>query len=438
MKKFSLTRFSLQRQLIIIFGSVCLLIIAFLIPVINNNLTSIIDFQMYDVLDDAQRNYLKYDFVFPSNRAEEEIIHMTYYESDGTSNFEAVLNRDFAVDLYRLIESPLTEMLNSDIELIEGKGYIENELMYYRIVEKDVAGEFVVTFAYSDYSNDLVAALQQEIINVFYVALIILGGIIFIWVTAMIKPLRMIRIYINGIKLDKRKELKIERGDEIGIVAKNLVEMDQELQIQNQTKEEMIHNISHDLKTPIALIKTYGESIKDGIYPYGTMEASMDVILENATRLDSKVKSLLYLNRLEYMKHEVQREEFDMKELIETIVKQMQTMYPDIEVELYLNEIMYVGDQEHWRICLENILENAYRYVKSKIVITLNKQNLEIFNDGLPIEEEFLDELFKPYRKGVKGQFGLGLSIVSKTVELYDYKVTAKNDSNGVSFIIYK
>ena len=49
----------------------------------------------------------------------------------------------------------------------------------------------------------------------------------------------------------------------------------------------MIHNISHDLKTPIATIKSYGESIKDGIYPYDTLEKSVDVIIENADRLEA-------------------------------------------------------------------------------------------------------------------------------------------------------
>ncbi|MEI3147877.1 MAG: histidine kinase dimerization/phospho-acceptor domain-containing protein [Merdibacter sp.] len=63
----------------------------------------------------------------------------------------------------------------------------------------------------------------------------------------------------------------------------------------------MIHNISHDLKTPIATIKSYGESIKDGIYPYETLEKSVDVIIENADRLEAKVHSLLYMNRVEYL-----------------------------------------------------------------------------------------------------------------------------------------
>ena len=64
--------------------------------------------------------------------------------------------------------------------------------------------------------------------------------------------------------------------------------MREELLKQEKTKEEMIHNISHDLKTPIATIKSYGESIKDGIYPYETLEKSVDVIIDNADRLEAQ------------------------------------------------------------------------------------------------------------------------------------------------------
>lgn len=77
--------------------------------------------------------------------------------------------------------------------------------------------------------------------------------------------------------------------------------MKEELDKQEKIKEEMIQNISHDLKTPIATIKSYGESIKDGIYPYETLEKSVDVIIEHADRLEKKVYSLIMLNKLGYL-----------------------------------------------------------------------------------------------------------------------------------------
>ena len=125
-----------------------------------------------------------------------------------------------------------------------------------------------------------------------------------LWVLTLINPLKKIKNYIDNIKNRKNDELFIDREDEIGIVSQALVEMKEDLERQESIKEEMIHNISHDLKTPIALIQTYGQSVKDDIYPYGDKNSSMDIILENAERLEHKVKSFLYLNRLDYLQGE--------------------------------------------------------------------------------------------------------------------------------------
>ncbi len=62
---------------------------------------------------------------------------------------------------------------------------------------------------------------------------------------------------------------------------------------------------------------------------------------------------------------------------------------------------------------------------------------LEVYNDGEPIEKDRLDKLFKPYEKGNKGKFGLGLSIVKKVVETYGYSVTGENMNDGVVFRIF-
>lgn len=126
----------------------------------------------------------------------------------------------------------------------------------------------------------MISSIRQQIINILYVSFAVIGAIIFIWVSGLIKPLKLIRNYIEDIRKDKQSELKIDRGDEIGFVSDELVAMKEEIDKQSKIKEEMIHNISHDLKTPIALIKSYSQSVKDDIYPYGDKNSSMDIIIE--------------------------------------------------------------------------------------------------------------------------------------------------------------
>ena len=164
----------------------------------------------------------------------------------------------------------------------------------------------------------------------------------------------------------------------------------------------------------------------------------MDVILENADRLEHKVKSLLYLNRLDYLSaEESELKPFPIKDLIEHIVMQMEAMQ-HIHIETDLDDVAFIGNEEHWRVAIENIIDNASRYMKSVIMITLKKDTLIIYNDGDPIDEDKKEDLFNPYVKGVKGQFGLGLSIVAKIADMYGYDIHAENKDAGVAFIFTK
>lgn len=432
-----LKKFSLQRQLIIIFTLIALVVIVILVPLINKNLTNLIDNQMFQTLDTAQRGYVDYGYSPIEKSTDKQIYHMTYDAKNNVLIPSDNITHNEAEKLSYVFKTYLFEMIKNDKEKIQKKGDFSGTVVYYQITKED-DNTYTVSLVYSDYSANLISAIRQQIINILYISFAIIGIVIFLWVSSLIKPLRAIRNYIEDIRKDKKSELKIDRGDEIGIVSNELVVMKEEIDRQNKTKEEMIHNISHDLKTPIALIKSYSQSVKDDIYPYGDKDASMDIIIENADRLDGKVKSLLYLNRLDFLSNESINNEVDMKMLIEHIALQLQGMHPEIEIETDLAFVSFKGDEECWRICIENILENAYRYVNSKIRITLKQDYLEIYNDGESIDNENIEALFKPYEKGTKGQFGLGLSIVHKTCTMYNYNVTATNRDVGVSFIIEK
>ena len=437
LNKFSLqrqlSRFSLQKQLIIIFSLLAMLVILILVPLINKNLNALIDEEMFKTLDTSQSAYIDFDYSPIAKSSDKQIYHMTYDKNTNYLFPPSNLTRDKVLALYPVFADKLNEMLKGNKDKIQAKGTLDGDTLYFQITKKD-SDSYIISLVYSDYSASLISSIRQQIINILYVSFAVIGAIIFIWVSGLIKPLKLIRNYIEDIRKDKQSELKIDRGDEIGFVSDELVAMKEEIDKQSKIKEEMIHNISHDLKTPIALIKSYSQSVKDDIYPYGDKNSSMDIIIENAERLDGKVKSLLYLNRLDF----ISGENSDMHELIEHIVIQLQGMHPEIEIETDLAFVSFKGDEECWRICVENIVDNAYRYVDKKIKIILKNDYLEIYNDGEPIDNDNIEALFQPYEKGTKGQFGLGLSIVHKTCTMYGYNVTAVNQETGVSFIIEK
>lgn len=432
-----LKKLSLVQQLIVVLSFVGLLLVAVMMPLVDYNLSSIIDEQMYETLTNSQYSVIN-DSYMP-NRQNKPTFHIIY-DSSTNQFIDKNISTQAVYELYySLFETDLNNIVNSQKLTVKDKGQYANETYYYMITHIQNTSKYLISIVNSDYSNDLITSLRNQIIYIQYGFFVIFAIVMIVWVLTLINPLKKIKSYIDDIKERKKSDLVIDREDEIGIVSQALVEMKENLDKQESIKEEMIHNISHDLKTPIALIQTYSQSVKDDIYPYGDKNSSMDIILENADRLEHKVKSFLYLNRLDYLYGEnIELGTFDMKQLIEKIVAQMDALRPDVSLETDLEDVCFVGDEEHWRVAIENIIENASRYAQSKIGIILKEKYLEIYNDGENIDEETLPFLFDPYVKGVKGQFGLGLSIVSKITDMFGYQIEAKNQSTGVSFIFTK
>ena len=431
-------KLSLVQQLIVVLCFVGLLLVAVLMPIVDYNVTSIVDKQMYERLTISQYSII-YNNIMPYKQ-EKEVYHIIYETSNNFFVQSNIGSVQVVYDLYSyLFKDDLAKIVNTDQEVLKNKGEYDERTYYYMITKINNTSKYLISLVDSEYSVSLIASLRNQIIYIQYGFFIIFALVMILWVLTLINPLKKIKNYIDNIKDRKDSDLIMNREDEIGIVSKALVEMKEDLDKQESIKEEMIHNISHDLKTPIALIQTYAQSIKDDVYPYGDKDSSIDIILENADRLEHKVKSFLYLNRLDYLQGEDNEiGSFAIQDVIEKIVLQMDFMKPDLHLETELEDVQFDGDEEHWRVAIENIIENASRYAKSVIKITLKEDYLEIYNDGENIDEATLPYLFDPYVKGVKGQFGLGLSIVSKISSMFQYSVTAKNHDVGVSFIFQK
>lgn len=429
---------SLLKQLLVVILGLAIMLVAVVMPVVDSNVHDIIDDQMYEKLETSQRDNVEYDFM-PSNNKEKAIYTIVYDPTENAFTFSNLHGDATTLTLLYnyLFGRDLEKIVNSRRHnTIENKGTYARETYYYRIMKVD--DEYLISIMSNSYSDKLITDIRNRIIYILYAVLTIFALVLVLWVITLIRPLKKIKTYVDSIASRKEATLVMDREDEIGVVGNAIVTMKDELLKQEKVKEEMIHNISHDLKTPIALIKTYGQSVKDDIYPYGDKDSSMDVILENADRLEHKVKSLLYLNRLDYLSaEESELKPFPIKDLIEHIVMQMEAMQ-HIHIETDLDDVSFIGNEEHWRVAIENIIDNASRYMKSVITITLKKDTLIIYNDGDPIDEDKKEDLFNPYVKGVKGQFGLGLSIVSKIATMYGYDIRAENKNPGVAFIFTK
>ena len=126
-----------------------------------------------------------------------------------------------------------------------------------------------------------------------------------------------------------------------------------------------------------------------------------------------------------------------MKDLLQKEIKKFKFQNKDLKFTLETDKkSIYYGSVEHWETILDNLLGNFLRYANKTIKITAKNNKLILYNDGPKIDEDLLEGIFTPFRKGIKGQFGLGLSIVKKTVQIIGYDIVIKNEKKGVSFII--
>ena len=437
MRKFfrSITNLSLLQQLSVIIFTFGFVLILFFSVYLRHNINQFVDSQVMNILTISQNKVINIVESQSSGGravgADADVMHFVFNRDRlALSVYEGTFDNDFIEEVGK-ISATIGE------EEIQGIVVIQNQSYYYLGTRID-NNRTIVSMIAASYGMQMESTLLTNISNTTAIAIMLVFLLVMLWTFSIITPLQQIRTYINKARKGEEAVLKINRSDEIGELAEELVSLQEELKHQEETKEEMIHNISHDLKTPIATIKSYAESIKDGIYPYDTLEKSVDVIIDNANRLEQKVYSLLFLNRLDYMMEQEQDTDktTDMKATIETVLLSLKMIRPDVSIDCTLENTIFRGDEESWRIVIENLIDNALRYAASNITITLKPNEMTISNDGPAISEERMARLFKPFEKGTHGKFGLGLSICHKVCIAYGYNIDAENLEKGVVFRI--
>lgn len=445
---FYFQKMSLTRQILTIILTVLMFFIMFFFVFVSDNIDRTITKQMYELILNRQApivNLLNskqstniqdiYSFLASDNVQTNCIIQNQ--KMDVISNQNTV-KKPVNNKVYDYLLEQSKTMDPQSKNVLQGTIKAGNSTYYYRLTYCS-NNTILASFMDDTYATQFRDSLIDSTVYVIVLAFMIVFLIILVWVFSIIHPLNLIRNYIEQIKDGKEVELHLNRDDEIGEMATAIVKMNDELKKQDKAKEDMIHNISHDLKTPIATIKSYAESIKDGIYPYGTLESSVDVILDNAQRLENKVHSLLYMNRVEYLvASDAEGVVTNMKDVVEQVVLNAAVIRPEIQVITDVEEVFFDGLIEAWRVAIENIMENAFRYAKSYIKIEVREDWLCISNDGPKMPEDRIESLFRPYEKGEGGRFGLGLSIVSKVCKANHYIVKGENSEDGVRFIIYR
>jgi len=309
---------------------------------------------------------------------------------------------------------------------------LDEQSFYFQIIKENTTT--LIAFTDNSYLITLGTSFNV-ILRISFVSLVLFGNtMILIWSRIMLERIHKLQGEVSKLSSSNyHKPIIIEGDDEISELARRIENMRFEIEKNEKTKQEMIQNISHDFKTPIAVIQSYAEAIKDGI---ASIEDT-SIIIKQADLLNRKVKQLIELTKLEYEVTDIERKPVVIKEVIQHILDQ-QKYRSGISFEIMLDDTLFVGVYDYFYSAFSNIVDNMLRYANTKIKITLKEGVLTFYNDGEGIDESIIDKLFKPYEKGPKGQFGLGLSIVKRTMDLFELHIQVKNEDHGVKFIIEK
>ena len=222
----------------------------------------------------------------------------------------------------------------------------------------------------------------------------------------------------------------------------------------DEMRKQFISDVSHELKTPIALIQGYAEGLVENVNSdEESRKMYAEVILDEAGKMDKLVKQLLELMKLEYGKREFNNTKFDIIELIKEVIRKCDVMLKEnnIEVEFEDNEQIYVtADEFYIDQVVTNYFTNAIKHVKEingekkiKISIKENKDNkvrISIFNTGENIPEIELDRIWKRFykvdssRNREDGGSGIGLALVKAIMNNYENNFGVENKDNGVEF----
>lgn len=218
----------------------------------------------------------------------------------------------------------------------------------------------------------------------------------------------------------------------------------------DEMRKEFLSNVSHELKTPIALIQGYAEGLKENITDdEESREFYCEVIMDEAAKMNNMVKKLLTLNQLEFGKDNVTMERFDIVSLIRNYLQSVDILckQKDIRVMMQKDSAVYVwADEFMTEEVFGNYFSNAMNHVAGDRVIDVKLEikektvRISVFNTGQPIPQDSLPHLWEKFYKVDKartrqyGGSGVGLSIVKAMMEALHQEYGVINYNNGVEF----
>ncbi|RZS92740.1 sensor histidine kinase [Cuneatibacter caecimuris] len=318
------------------------------------------------------------------------------------------------------------------------------------------------------------AEIANQLISYVGICVMLISGVLLYFVTGKVtKPIReLTRVSERMSKLDFDARYTGKEKNEIGILGHNInllsanleetiselksanLEMQKDLEQKQQIddmRKEFISNVSHELKTPIALVQGYAEGLLDGVNDDPESQRFYcEVIKDEADKMNRMVRKLLTLTQLEFGDDQVEMERLDMVAVIRGVLGASKLMILQKEAVIdfpYTDPVYAWADELKVEEVITNYITNALNHLEGdrRIEIRIAKSprgkvHISVFNTGKQIPEEDLDKVWIKFYKVDKartreyGGNGIGLSIVKAIMESFRQSCGVKNREDGVEF----
>ena len=389
--------------------------------------------------------------------------------------------------------NPMSKRIVNEERTILGEGYDKGNNKYTLQMSKDMSNESEyldiwglvkkedgmstdVVFVRSKMESieDSVAISNKFMAYVGVVAMCVGSMLVLIIskkVTEPIKRLYLISDEMKKLNFEAKYENNSDYKNEIDVLGQNMNELSETLESSikdlknanialkrdiakkeeiDEMRKEFLSNVSHELKTPIALSQGYAEGLKEGINDdEENRNFYCEVIMDEASKMNIMVKKLLTLNQLEFGNDSANMERFDIVEMVKNYIRSAELLakQKDVTVKFEDNNPIFVwGDEFKIEEVLQNYYSNALNHVSGdniieiKIVPKDGKVRVSVFNTGEPIPEDNVAYIWDKFYKVDKartreyGGSGVGLSIVKAIMESMQQDYGVINYANGVEF----
>lgn len=470
-----------------LFGTLCISIVLIIFTLIIINNVVLETFYLYSKtttaihISEAINSYYNGIYTYSINDK--------LREQERTNNIDILILDDSFNVVYcsnqEIIDS--VNILNSVYNIRSNLVYSQKNILVQR-VEESKNNQYLLLRADLDngYINYIKIQVQpiKETVRISNDLLLIIG-VLMIIIAAVIASIianKFTRpiLQLNSItkrmaNLDFSQRYRIsDTEDEINMLGRNINEMSDKLELtigrlrSNNTKleqnieekskidemrKQFISDVSHELKTPIALIQGYAEGLIENVNSdEESRKFYAEVILDESNKMDEMVKRLLELMKLEYQERKFNDTEFDLTELIKEELRRNTVVLKENNIKVEFDEkkkVKVFADQEYIEQVVNNYLSNAMKHAEEKngekkiIIRTENKKDkvrLYVYNTGENIPKENINKIWGRFykvdssRNRNQGGTGIGLALVKAIMNNYNNEYGVRNLENGVEF----